>query len=178
MRCVLVAVALLAIPATSQAVGFGTTAFFGTEEVSKAGRSEFGLAGPGTYPSLDLVFGDRLYLQTSPLELIQGLREERLVLGARLYYGVANPNLSSALAGLVALGGSFDLLTRKKFDNSSFLFQVVSRIGFQFGEQIKAGIFIVPGIGFAIIPDPDAGETGNELNLAFTGQLQLSVWLP
>lgn len=180
MRRLVLAAALLAIPTPSYALGIGTTFYTGTDGISDAGMQTIATpAYPGTYPSVDIAINDRVYLQLHLLELLQGIAETRAIIGLNGYFGVSTFAVTGPLTGQLAIGGSFDMVTtRADYEDPAVVMEVLGRLGFTFGQELKFGVFVVPGIGFAVVPESAVGNSNTDLELAFSGKLQFSAWIP
>ena len=52
----------------------------------------------------------------------------------------------------------------------------LGRAGFEFGSDIRFGVYLSPGLGFAIVPKDV--DDGSRAEMAFSGTLQFSVIFP
>lgn len=146
---------LLAVPASAQAFGLGTTiAGFGFDD---------GFGSGAFRPSFDLVF-DPVIVQIHALDTLNSAFDDQLYLGADVLVNVATVPIAGPWSGVVQPGGGVDLLA----DPDIIGISGECRFGIQAQEQAGFGVYVVPALGFV------SGDGGSDLYAG--GALQISAW--
>ena len=179
MRAFMLSLVVVLLPLPTYAIGFGSTLFVGPNTL---------VLGPSTlvtndgdngtferYPSVDLWFNENVTLQIHALELIEGLVNEQFMLGANVYATLQHFDAVGPLTGVLGVGGSAHVYSRTEFERWSFNILALGRAGFEFGNDIRFGVYISPGLGFAVVPK---SGSGSRAEMAFSGTLQFSVFFP
>lgn len=165
--------ALLALSSPAFAVGLGTTAFMGTDfgipvTVNVGGPITVGNLGGSWLPSFDIYPTDDIGIQIHALDTLSyALSSNQVVyLGADVFFTVARVDAFKGTTGVIQPGGSLDLYS---FSNDTYIaLGGITRFGFEGGSAMRAGVYVVPGVGF---------ETGNgDTNMVWSGSLQFSLW--
>ena len=165
MRRLFAVLALLCIPGTAQAMGYGTSYGLGLESSSRG----YYVAPFGLYPSLDLYL-DAMTLQFHPLELVQGITQDDIWLGANAYFPGPTFTTGTALEGTIMPGASIDLVADTDFKPLYLALMAQGRLGVQTAETMGVGVYVVPGLGLAM--------ADGDFELMLGGHVELSIWLP
>ncbi len=165
MRRLTILCALLSLPGTAHALGYGTSYGIGAEV---SGRGYY--AAPfGTWPSLDLYLHS-VTLQLHPLELVHGIMQDDIQLGANAYFAGRSFATGTALEGVIMPGASFDLAADTDFDPLDLALMAEGRAGLQAADAMGFGIYLVPGLGIAL--------ADGDFELMLGGRVELAIWLP
>jgi hypothetical protein len=169
MRLILVVVFSLA-SVSARAATFGTTYGVGRTAITDTALVPIAVTetAPGAFPSFDLVLGG-MYLQLFPLDFGFAIFENTLLLSANLFLPPAYSAQNGAAT--IAPGVSVEISSNSDTDVSILSGQLLARIGVSTGDQgMRAGIYIVPGAGVAVIE--------GDVEIMASGSLELSLWMP
>lgn len=155
------------LPGVAQAA-VGSTFYVGP------GASSAGLGG-GTvwglganYPSLDIYAGE-FVIQLHVLELVQGLTDSTIYLGANAQKTVlAAP--AGLLDGVVQPGISLDVVSDTGSNSTVLQAGGLVRLGVESKKSMGFGIYVVPELGLSLVD--------GEVDLLTGGTLQFGVRLP
>ncbi len=161
MKRFLLALALAVLPSAAQA-GVGVTWFTGAD----GGAKGFFTSG-SSLPTLDFHM-EKYVIQVHALDLVRGVIGEQLYLGGDFYMTTRRLKVNEDIGGVIQPGGSLDIATNFDFDPLNLGVMGKVRMGAQTQKGMGFGIYVVPGIGF--------GLAGDETDVLFSGQLQISTW--
>jgi hypothetical protein len=185
MKRTLIAALFIAAPLTAQA-GVGFTSHSGVDTSGKSGVSS-----PMEYvPTIDYKAGPVL-IQVDALETMASLgRDDIMHFGLNGYFtvkgGKKGGKINNNLNGVLQVGASIDMQQNTTAEDDDFHFTNMwvvgqARMGAQASDKFGIGIYVVPGLGFARVPDSeqDDFDDGIEMatELAIGTGLQISVWM-
>ncbi len=168
MKRTLVSLSLLALPMTASA-GVGFTAH---QSWTYSSRNYWG--SPINLPSLDIT-NNGLVIQIHALDLIEALTYEDLDLGVAVYKTTKAGPVNDDWKGVFQPGGRLELDTNFNFDPLTVGALFEPRLGFQKADKFGFGLYVVPGIGAGVTPDPATGDTAFELLVS--GGIQVAAWM-
>lgn len=161
MMRTLLAAALAVLPSVAQA-GVGVTWFTGFD-----GGAKGYFASGSALPTVDY-HTEGMVIQVHALDLVRGVIGEQVYLGGDFYMTTRRLKVNEDIGGVIQPGGSLDIATNFDFDPLNLGVMGKVRLGAQTQKGMGFGIYVVPGIGF--------GLAGEETDVLFSGQLQISTW--
>lgn len=161
MKRLLIAALAAFVPAVANA-GVGLTWFTGSEFGAKSYY-----ASPMGLPTID-IHNKEFVVQLHALDLVHGIVNEQLYLGANGYMTTRRMKVNEDIGGVIAPGASLDIVTNFDFDPLNLAAQGLVRMGAQTQKGMGFGIYVVPGLGIAM--------AGGEFDVVMSGQLQISTW--
>ncbi len=182
MKRFLAVAALTALPLTAEAtVGF--TVHQGAIMESRG----FGISPMNWVPSVDF-YPKGWVVQVDALETLASITRKEVDgdgdkvsgfhVGINAYKKNKSDNgkVSENINGVWQWGTSFDIDANTGFDPVDLYAMLCARVGAQSVKKFGFGMYVVPALGFAMVPDLVDDPTEQTFGLAYGGHLQVSAW--